>query len=99
MRRRMSAKQWIGWKAWLEHEKFAPTASAWHAAVVAKAIYDALGVTRKDGTKFSFEDFMLREAVPAALIPPRDSAAGWKANLAIAHVIARAQNHIAAGGK
>lgn len=97
LRRRMSARQLVGWRHYFELEKFLPTAAAWHAAIGAKAAYDAAGITRKDGTRFAYEDFLLKEAVPVKVTAPE--AEGWRASLAIAHVIARAQNHIAAGGK
>lgn len=99
LRRRMSAKQLAGWRAYYALHKFGPVGGNYHAAVVAKAVYDAGGVRRKDGQPWSYDDFLLREPEPVELKPEAKPEVGWQTSLAIAHVIARAQNHIAAGGK
>jgi hypothetical protein len=100
MLRQMPARQWQGWKAYHAFEKFGPRADNLHAAITAKAVYDTAGVKRKDGTRFDYEDFILVEPEPREPDAPQaPKAEAWQMSLAIAHVIARAQNHIASGGR
>ena len=99
MLRRMSAKQWVGWREYFRYEKFGPRADNLHAAITAKAVYDTAGVRKKDGSRFGYEDFVLVEPEPETEEPAVPPVAGWQMSLAFANVIARIQNHIAAGGR
>lgn len=56
---RLPHKQFQRWQMYYELEPFGPRRDNYHAAVVARAIYTAHGVKKKDGGEFSYEDFLL----------------------------------------
>lgn len=88
MRRRMSARQLVGWRAYQEVEAFGPRGDNLYAAIPAKAAYDLAGAKKADGEPLGYEDFLLRPAPPKPPPKPRD----WRTNLSIAKVIALAWN-------
>jgi len=87
LRRVGTAKKFQRWQHYYEIEPFGTKRDNYHAAIVAKMVADASGVTKESGERFTYEDLLLKFEAPE--LKRRQSV---QEQMAMARIIAMAFN-------